>query len=182
MWKYRVVRVQNGGNFGGVLDRSHACRFSHIYKPIISPYISLLAYNHWLQICSKRTVRVGQTIPGLVVSKSDDKQVLLLTLESLSKLLILYDQYVFYFIFTVASVDPLLIKSRISLRPGWNRYVYSPLTFSCAINGFMKGIHKYYFITFLILVLPGVFHYQIFVSSVKLEINCLRSLYFFKEW
>ncbi|XP_063687049.1 pinopsin-like isoform X2 [Bolinopsis microptera] len=38
---------------------------------------------------------------------------------------------------------------------GWNRYVYSPLTFSCAINGFMKGIHKYYFITFLILVLPG---------------------------
>ena len=122
-----------------------------LYKPIS---LKSLAANMF-----KRTVRVGQTTSGLVVSKSDDKQVLLLTLESLSKLFLLYDQHVFNFIFTVASVDLLLIKSRIPPRPGWNRYVYSPLTFSCAINGFMKGIHKYYFITFLILVLPGAFHY-----------------------
>ncbi|KAL5251134.1 hypothetical protein ACHWQZ_G016750 [Mnemiopsis leidyi] len=57
---------------------------------------------------------------------------------------------------------------------GWNRYVYSPLTFSCAINGFMEGIHKYYLITFLILVLPGplliiLFNYSfVFVFIAKL--------------
>ena len=53
---------------------------------------------------------------------------------------------------------------------GWNRYVYSPLTFSCAIDAFMAGLHRWYFIIFLVLVIPGNF-----TSSHCYSEYCIRT-------